>query len=103
MRVEVQADHFAPDGPDEEWPGAVGKHGWIVLTKDERIRYRPNERRTFLRSGVRAFILTSRNLTGEEMGKVFVKALGKMKKLVDKQRGSFIATVSRTAIRIVRE
>ncbi len=50
----------------------AGSRGWIVLTKDERIRYRPNERRALLRSGVRAFILTGRNLTGEEMGEVFV-------------------------------
>ena len=49
----------------------AGSRGWIVLTKDERIRYRPNERRALLRSGVRAFILTGRN-SQAKMGEVFV-------------------------------
>ena len=68
--VEVHADHFPADARDEDWLRVVGSRGWIVLTKDERIRYRPNERSALLRSGVRAFILTARDLTGEEMGEV---------------------------------
>ena len=43
--VEIHDDHFAPDAKDEDWLVEVGKRGWIVLTKDDRIRYEPlNER-----------------------------------------------------------
>ena len=36
--VEIHDDHFAPDAKDEAWLAEVGKRGWIVLTKDDRIR-----------------------------------------------------------------
>jgi predicted nuclease of predicted toxin-antitoxin system len=101
--VEVHADHFPSDARDEDWLQVVGSRGWIVLTKDERIRYRPNERRALLRAGVRAFILTGRNLTGEEMGEVFVASLRRMTKLVHQRRGAFIAAVTRAGVRLVRQ
>ena len=44
LTVEAHGDHFAPDTPDEAWLEAVGKRGWIALTHDRRIRYKPNER-----------------------------------------------------------
>ena len=39
LKVEVHDDHFAQDAPDPEWLAAVGKNNWIVITRDERIRY----------------------------------------------------------------
>lgn len=43
LRVERHADHFAPDCPDAEWLREVARRGWIALTHDRRIRYKPNE------------------------------------------------------------
>jgi len=40
LDVEIHDDHFAPDAKDEEWLSAVGRKQWIVVTRDERIRYR---------------------------------------------------------------
>jgi len=79
----------------------VGKQGWIVLTKDDRIRYRKHEREALLHAGARAFVLTNGNLTGDEMAVIFVDALPKIQKLASKERQGFIATVTRTAIRVV--
>ena len=42
--VEIHDDHFLPDAKDEDWLVEVGSRGWIVLTKDDRIRYRVTER-----------------------------------------------------------
>jgi hypothetical protein len=53
MHVEVHDDHFAPDAPDAVWLRVVGERGWVVLTKDERIRRRPLEREALL-TAVRA-------------------------------------------------
>lgn len=39
LRVEVHDDYFQQDATDEEWLAGVGQRGWIVLTKDEKIRY----------------------------------------------------------------
>ncbi len=41
--VEVHDDHFAQDAEDAVWLPAVGAQGWIVLTKDIRIRRHPLE------------------------------------------------------------
>jgi len=46
LSVERRADHFAPDTPDEVWLAEIGKRGWIALTHDRRIRYKPTERDT---------------------------------------------------------
>src|SRR5437899_2965793 len=45
--VEIHDDHFPPDAKDEVWLTEVGRRGWVVLTKDDRIRYRLTERTAF--------------------------------------------------------
>ena len=75
MRVEIHDDHFSPDAEDADWLRVVGQRGWAVLTKDERIRRRPVERR---RSSmpVCAFALTARRMSGSDIGQAFVRARG---------------------------
>lgn len=43
LTVERHADHFPHDCPDDVWLSAVGTRGWVALTHDSRIRYKPNE------------------------------------------------------------
>jgi len=96
MRVEIHDDHFAPDARDEEWLAVAGKRHWLVLTKDERLRRRPLELDTLLRAGVRAFVLTARNMKGPEIGQAFARARDAMEDLVRRRRGrAFIASVTR--------
>jgi hypothetical protein len=94
-RVEIHDDHFAPDARDEVWLIEVGRRGWIVLTKDDRIRYRITERTAFVSAKVKAFVLTSTQLHGAEMAEAFVKALPRMKRLIDKYPAPFLGRISR--------
>jgi len=73
--VEVHADHFREEAPDDEWLDRVGKKGWLVLTKDKRIRYRSAEFEAVVQANVRLFVLTAGNVTAWELGEIFVKAL----------------------------
>src|SRR5262245_27873965 len=73
-RVEIHDDHFAPDAKDELWLVEVGSRGWIVLTKDDRIRYRVTERTALAVAKVKTFVLTSTQLQGSEMADAFIKA-----------------------------
>jgi hypothetical protein len=41
--VELHDDHFSQDAKDQVWLAEVGKRGWVVLTKDKRLRYRALE------------------------------------------------------------
>ena len=78
--VEVHADHFAPDGSDEEWLATCGKRGWIAITLDYRIRYRASERDTLKVYKVRAFLIAR---AGEMNGEVLSQLLvGKLPKFV---------------------
>jgi uncharacterized protein with PIN domain len=44
LNVEIHDDHFEQDAPDEEWLMVAGQKGWIVVTRDEQIRYRESRR-----------------------------------------------------------
>lgn len=94
--VRVHDDHFPQNAEDRVWLAEAGKQGWIVLTKDARIRYRAIESAALRAAGVRAFVLTARgDLSGREMAEIFIKALAPIKALCMKAAPPFIARVSR--------
>lgn len=49
----------SPGAKDAEWLPVAGRHGWVVLMRDKRVRARPGERQALVRSNVRAFVLTT--------------------------------------------
>jgi len=57
LQVEAHDDHFAADTTDAEWLGAVGRRGWVVLTKDKAIRRNTLEREALLEANVACFML----------------------------------------------
>lgn len=97
-RVEVHDDHFSPDATDEHWLAEVGRRKWIVLTKDNRLRYHPREKTALLRHGVKAFILTARDLKGEDMAHAFTRALPKIEEFLKTQKRACIIAVSRDGV-----
>jgi predicted nuclease of predicted toxin-antitoxin system len=94
--VRIHDDHFPPAARDQEWLSEVGRREWIVLTKDARIRYREIERTALMNAGVRAFVLTAKNLQGSEMASVFVSALPAMTRFIIRHPPPFIAKVTRS-------
>jgi len=95
--VEVHDDHFSQDVADEKWLEAAGKNGWVVLTKDRRIRFRATERQALINAGVKAFVLTAGDIDGPSMAAVFVKALPVILRFAGKHPPPFIATVTRSS------
>ena len=96
VHVELHDDHFAPDAKDEEWLARAGREGWIVFTKDDRIRYRTTERTALKKHKVRAVILTAAQLDGHEMAQIFIKALPGIRRLVKNMPAGFIVRLSRS-------
>jgi hypothetical protein len=45
---------------DDEWLEVIGTHGLVVITRDQRIRYRPVEKRMWVDHRVRGFVLTGK-------------------------------------------
>jgi predicted nuclease of predicted toxin-antitoxin system len=95
-QVRVHDEEFGQGTADTVWLDRAGLEGWIVLTKDSKIRYRSNETEVLVAAKVRAFVLVSSNLPGPEMAAVFVKALRSMKRLCAKQSAPFVAHVYRS-------
>lgn len=103
-RIELHDDHFSQDAQDQVWLTEVGKRDWVVLTKDKHIRYRAVETNALISAKVRAFVLTARgDLTGAEIGQIFVKALPAMRRICETGRGPIVAHVSRDGtVRIMK-
>ncbi len=94
--VEIHDDHFARDEEDRIWLDVVGKKGWVVFTKDQRLRYRPLEIAALRASNARVFVLTAGNLRGIEIAGVFLEALPRIEKVLRSRPGPFVARISRS-------
>jgi hypothetical protein len=74
----------------------VGERGWVVLTKDQRLRYRPLEITALRASNARVFVLTAGNLRGIEIAAVFLAAIPRIYKILRSCGGPFVARVSQS-------
>lgn len=94
--VERLTDHFPKGTADEVWLERAGKEGWVVLTRDKRIRYRKLERIALKMAGVRAFVFTGGNVTIKETGQILVLALIHIRRICEKESGPFVCHIGRS-------
>jgi hypothetical protein len=74
-------DDFAHNTPDEDWLRDVAAWGWLVVSRDKKIRTRPRERQAIVDNGVGAFCLTQKdNPTRWEYLKLLCKTLDDMER-----------------------
>ena len=85
--------------PDSVWLERAAREGWVVFTKDAKIRYRIAERTALTGGGVRAFVLAGGNLSGSDQANCFVQNINRIRRAC-RDRGPFIYAVH--ADRIVR-
>ena len=77
---------------------AVSARSWVVLIKDQRLRYRPLEISTLRASGARVFVLIAGNLRGREIAATFEAALPRIHRLLGTHPGPFVARISKNAL-----
>jgi hypothetical protein len=97
VRVVLHDEVFAQGTPDAEWLPSVGAQGWIVFTRDLRLRYRPAEKEALIAAGVRAFGFTSGNMGGGEVAEAIVRALPKIRSLLAAHKNAFVARITSTS------
>ena len=96
LEIRVHDDLFPPGTQDVVWLREAGAHGWVVITRDDRIRYNQLEKEAVLAAKLRFFSITSSSLTGEEAADLILKALGAISRLCGQHsRQGFIAKISR--------
>lgn len=96
LHVERHRDHFRPDCPDEEWLEAVGRKGWIAVTHDARIRYKPNELNAVVRHGVSLLVIVGRARFAD-LARNFVATAPRIETFLDQHAPPLIAKIYRAS------
>jgi hypothetical protein len=95
LSVKIHDDYFKRDEEDRVWLRAVAKHGWVIFTKDQRLRYRPLEIAALRSSRARVFVLVAGRLRGSEIAAAFVAALPRIYGILHKHSGPFVARITK--------
>ena len=96
VQVERLTRHFPKGTDDRDWLSLAGARGWIVLTRDKRIRYRRLERLALQMAGVRAFVFTGGNVTLADTAAALVAALAAIADICAAEAPPFIYHLGRT-------
>lgn len=94
LRVERHADHFAHDCPDDEWLAEVARRGWVALTHDGRIRYKPNELAAVVQHKASLLVVIG-DAPYAELARSFVKTLPRVLAFLDEHRAPVIGKIYR--------
>jgi hypothetical protein len=93
--VHTERDVFGdvPEGvPDEEWLRRAGEAGWVVLTKDDRIRYRRAELAILEDYSVKSFIVSGGNISGPDQAQRLVRNINRIRQAC-RREGPFVYAV----------
>jgi hypothetical protein len=94
LQVERHSEHFAPNAHDEAWLRTVGERGWVALTHDRRIRYKPNELASVVRHRVSLLVIVGR-APYPDLARCFVATMSKVEQFLSEHTPPFIAKVYR--------
>lgn len=86
-------EEFPRGTKDPDWLPVVTARNWVLLTKDDRWRYRKEEMSILLRAKARAFVFVSKTATAEEIAEVIVQSIPRMRQVIEATRPPFIAKI----------
>lgn len=92
--IELHGDHFAQDCEDSVWVPQVGARGWVILTKDRRIKSNQIEIASLIRANTYCFNLVSASLTGQQMATAFCNGMANILEIVNRRQPPVIANVA---------
>jgi hypothetical protein len=97
VRLVTLAEHYGIPADeavaDVDWLRLVGERNWIALMKDDRIRYVPAEKAALIQHGVRAFVITNRNLPAAAMVLRIVGAIPSITEICRARTGPFLYAI----------
>lgn len=96
LRVERHADHFPHDCPDPTWLQEIGQRGWIAITHDGRIRYKPNELAAVVEHRV-ALLVVIGKAPYPQLAQSFVATRERILDFLDQHSPPFVAKVYRAS------
>lgn len=96
LKVERHVDHFPSDCKDETWLRAVAARGWIAITHDRRIRYKPNELAAVINHRVSLLVVVG-SAPYPELAHSFVFTRHRIESFLNRHEPPFIAKVYRAS------
>jgi len=96
VKYERHVDHWPAGTADEHWIPKVGQQGWVLLTRDQNIRYNELELQQIIAANVREFVILGGNLNKSELAVVIASALPAIRRFCKKQQPPFIVSISKS-------
>ena len=96
LNVRRHRDHFAPETADEVWLEFIGKKGWVAVSHDARIRYKPNELAAVVRHRVRLLVVVGK-APFPELARHFVATAPRIADFLSQHSAPWIAKVYRAS------
>jgi hypothetical protein len=93
-------DQFPQDMPDIDWLQAIGKRGWVLISRDERIRRNPAERQAVREYSIGMFLLGGKKLDRCRIIQQLVRNWPRIKDFAAKTRRPFIFRIPPTGTKI---
>lgn len=94
LSVERHDLHFGPTAADEEWLRAAGSRGWVAITHDKRIRYKPNEVAAVVAHRV-ALLVVVGHAPFAELARSFIATRRPIERFIERHSPPYIAKVYR--------
>lgn len=82
-------DHFPQDAADSEWLPFVGENAYILVTRDEKIRWKPAELQAVKNFKVGAFFLGGKKLDRCQLIQQVVRNWPRMKQIAHSESRPF--------------
>ena len=92
IHTEKHDDYFNETTDDSTWLQEAGRQHWFAVSRDKRIRYRPNQRDAAMRAGVGLFLIIG-NLPHSALAHNFAASISRIERFVEKHPRPFIAKV----------
>lgn len=83
-----------PEESDADWIRDITGRGWVIFTRNGKIRNNPLERRTFIRCGARVFNIRNGGASAAEVGKCLRCAKTRIEQILAHTAAPFIVGIS---------
>ena len=100
--VEHLRDNFSPNVKDTTWLKYIGEQKLFLITRDEQIRYRPDEKAALKKYNVGAFFLGGKKKTHWQLVEQLVRNWIRIKEYAEKKHKPFIYRIPPSGAKFVK-
>ena len=91
LNIEHVTENFPAGTDDVTWLKYVGENGYVLITRDRKIRHNPKERTALLEHGIVTFFLGGKSPSTQEIVKQLINAWDSMEALAKRQQKTGVA------------